>query len=131
MVAVGMATPKKLTARSRPASAKPAPNRAATKQAAPKKTAAAKPAPKKPAPKGAAAAPSAPKKPRVFAISFASLYPLYLEKVSKKGRTRAELDEVLAWLTGYRGAGLQRVIDAKLDLEAFFAARSSTRRPTW
>jgi hypothetical protein len=63
---------------------------------------------------------TATKKPRVFAISFASVYPLYVEKVEKKGRTKAELDEVLAWLTGYKGQALKRVIDAKVDLEAFF-----------
>jgi hypothetical protein len=61
------------------------------------------------------------KKPRVFAIPFASVYPLYLEKAEKKGRTKAEVDETIAWLTGYRGAALQRVIDTKIDLEAFFA----------
>lgn len=64
---------------------------------------------------------AAPKKPRVFAIPFASVYPLYIEKVEKKGRTRAELDEVIAWLTGYRGKTLERAIAAKVDLEAFFA----------
>jgi hypothetical protein len=61
------------------------------------------------------------KKPRIFTISFASVYPLYVQKAAKKGRTQAEVDEVIAWLTGYRGAALRRVIDARLDLEAFFA----------
>lgn len=61
-----------------------------------------------------------PKKPRVFAISFASVYPLYVLKAEKKGRTRQEVDEVIAWLTGYRGKSLQRAIDNKVDLEAFF-----------
>lgn len=63
----------------------------------------------------------APAKPRIFAISFASVYPLYLQKAENKGRTKAEVDEIIAWLTGYRGKQLQRVLDAKLDLEAFFA----------
>jgi hypothetical protein len=63
----------------------------------------------------------AAKKPRVFAISFASVYPLYVQKAEKKGRTKGEVDEVIAWLTGYEGALLQRAIDAKVDLETFFA----------
>jgi hypothetical protein len=77
------------------------------RNAAPKKT---------PSPRGVA-----PKKPRVFAISFASVYPLYVQKAEKKGRTQEEVDEVIAWLTGYRGEQLQRVIDDKIDLETFFA----------
>ncbi len=63
----------------------------------------------------------ATKKPRVFAISFASVYPLYIQKAEKKGRTKREVDEVIVWLTGYKGAVLQRAIDAKVDLETFFA----------
>jgi hypothetical protein len=61
------------------------------------------------------------KKPRIFTISFASVYPLYVKKALAKGRTQAELDEVIAWLTGYRGKQLQKVIDSKLDLDTFFA----------
>jgi hypothetical protein len=64
---------------------------------------------------------SATNKPRAFAISFASVYPLYVQKAERKGRTSAEVDEVIAWLTGYRGKVLQRAIDAKVDLETFFA----------
>lgn len=71
---------------------------------------------KKPAPSTVAT-----KKPRVFAYSFASVYPLYVQKAENKGRTKAEVDEVIAWLTGYEGEALKRVIDAKVDLEAFFA----------
>ena len=73
---------------------------------------------KKKAPKKSAAA---AKKPRVFAISFASLYPLYVQKAENKGRSAAEVDQVIAWLTGYAGKRLQRAIDAKVDLETFFA----------
>jgi hypothetical protein len=58
---------------------------------------------------------------RVFKITFASLYPLYLQQATKKGRTQAEVDQVLTWLTGYTRAGLQKVIDKKVDLETFFA----------
>lgn len=82
-----------------------------TKPAKPAK--AAKPAKSEPA-----AAPA--KKPRVYAFSFASVYPLYVEKAEKKGRTRAEVDDVIGWLTGYRGKSLQRALDDKRDLEAFF-----------
>ena len=58
---------------------------------------------------------------RVFAYSFASIYLLYQKKVEKKGRTQAELDEVIFWLTGYNAKLLQQQIDKKNDLETFFA----------
>lgn len=58
---------------------------------------------------------------RVFRMSFASIYPLYIQKVEKKGRTKAELDTVLFWLTGYDKQTLQKQIDKKTDLESFFA----------
>lgn len=61
------------------------------------------------------------KKPRIFTMSFASVYPLYIQKAAKKGRTKEEVDEIIAWLTGYSGAQLQRAIDDKVDLETFFA----------
>jgi hypothetical protein len=60
-------------------------------------------------------------KPRVFGMSFASIYPLYVKKVERKGRTAEEVDAVIAWLTGYAGKSLQRAIDSKVDLETFFA----------
>ena len=59
---------------------------------------------------------------RVFAYSFASIYPMYVQKVEKKGRTKAELDAVLSWLTGYDARTLQKRIDSKCDLKTFFAA---------
>jgi hypothetical protein len=62
-----------------------------------------------------------PKKPRVFAMSFASVYALYVQKAEKKGRTTDEVDETIRWLTGYSGEQLQRAIDTKVDFEAFFA----------
>ena len=68
-----------------------------------------------------AASKTAQKKPRVYAISFASVYPLYVQKAENKGRTKEEVDQVIAWLTGYRGKKLQKVIDEKVDLETFFA----------
>ena len=58
---------------------------------------------------------------RVFAYPFATIYPLYVQKVARKGRSAAELDEVLCWLTGYDRAGMQRQIYAEKDLRAFFA----------
>ena len=88
------------------------PTKRTVKQTAAKKTTATK----TPPPSGVAT-----KKPRVFAIPFASVYPLYVQKAEKKGRTKKEVDEVIAWLTGYRGAALQRAIDAKVDLDMFFA----------
>ncbi len=57
---------------------------------------------------------------RVYSISFASVYPLYITKVEKKGRKKAELDEVLRWLTGYTQKGLEAQIKKKTTLEAFF-----------
>ncbi len=63
---------------------------------------------------------ASPAKPRVFRIPFASVYPLYVQKAANKGRTKDEVDEIITWLTGYTPAALQRAIDAKLDLEAFF-----------
>ncbi len=61
------------------------------------------------------------KKPRIFTTSFASVYPLYVQKAEKKGRTKAEVDEVVAWLTGYSSEALQRAIASKIDFETFFA----------
>ena len=58
---------------------------------------------------------------RVYRYTFASIYPLYLQKVEKKGRTKDEVDEVLFWLTGYNAKTLQGQIDKKVDLETFFA----------
>lgn len=58
---------------------------------------------------------------RVFRIPFGSVYPLYIEKVEKKGRTKAELDQTLEWLTGFDGAELRAHIDAGTSLEDFFA----------
>ena len=60
------------------------------------------------------------KSDRVFRISFSSVYPLYIQKVEKKGRTRDEVDQVICWLTGYDGRTLADQIDRKTDLETFF-----------
>jgi hypothetical protein len=60
-------------------------------------------------------------KHRIYAISFASVYPHYITKVEKKGRTKAEVDEVIRWLTGFSQTGLDAQIAEKKDLETFFA----------
>jgi hypothetical protein len=54
-------------------------------------------------------------------MSFAGVYPMYVEKVEKKGRTKEELDTVLFWLTGYDEKTLQKQIDDRTNLENFFA----------
>ena len=59
---------------------------------------------------------------RVFTTSVASVYPHYVAKVEKKGRTRAELDEVITWLTGYDESELQRRLDDGTTFEEFFAS---------
>lgn len=58
---------------------------------------------------------------RIFNMTFASIYPLYLNKVEKKGRGKAELDQVISWLTGYDEAGLKEAIADEVSLERFFA----------
>lgn len=58
---------------------------------------------------------------KVFKMSFASVYPHYLKKVETKGRSKAELDELICWLTGYSLEKLQEQIDKKVDFETFFA----------
>ena len=58
---------------------------------------------------------------RIYKLIFASVYPLYIKKVERKGRTKAELDEIIFWLTGYNPKTLQEQIDKKNDFETFFA----------
>lgn len=58
---------------------------------------------------------------KVFKMVFARVYPLYLAKVEKKGRTRQELDTVIQWLTGYDDRALQRILTGNTDFETFFA----------
>ncbi|MBC1410685.1 DUF2200 domain-containing protein [Listeria welshimeri] len=60
------------------------------------------------------------KKQRIYTMSFASVYPLYIQKVEKKGRTKEEVDEIIFWLTGYNEDSLQQVIDKEIDFETFF-----------
>lgn len=53
-------------------------------------------------------------------MSFASVYPHYIAKAEKKGRTKAEVDQIISWLTGYDAKGLQAQIDKRTDFEHFF-----------
>lgn len=57
---------------------------------------------------------------RVYRMSFASVYPHYITKAKKKGRTKAEVDEIIFWLTGYNEKDLQKILDDKTDFETFF-----------
>lgn len=59
---------------------------------------------------------------KIAKISFASVYPYYVKKVETKGRTKAELHEVIEWLTGFNEKKLQKLIDKKVTFEEFFAA---------
>ena len=58
---------------------------------------------------------------RVYKMSFASVYPHYVQKAEKKGRTKEELDTVICWLTGFDKKTLQRHIDQKTDFQTLFA----------
>jgi len=58
---------------------------------------------------------------RVFKMSFAGVYPLYIQKAERKGRTKAEVDEIIFWLTGYNAKTLQQHLEKKTDFENFFA----------
>ena len=57
---------------------------------------------------------------RVYAIKWASLYPLYVKKAEAKGRTQDEVDKVIRWLTGYTAAGLAKQNESDIDLQAFY-----------
>lgn len=58
-------------------------------------------------------------KHRIYAMSFASVYPHYVNKAEKKGRTKAEVDEIIRWLTGYSQDELEEQIENKTDFERF------------
>ena len=57
---------------------------------------------------------------RVFAMQFAKVYPLYVQKAERKGRTKEEVDQIIFWLTGYDRRGLQSQIEQQVGLETFF-----------
>ena len=58
-------------------------------------------------------------KHRIYSISFASVYPHYIAKAEKKGRTKAEVDEIISWLMGYDAAGLAAILENRTDIETF------------
>ena len=58
---------------------------------------------------------------RIYAMSVASVYPLYVQKAEKKGRTRAEVDEIIRWLTGHSQTSLEKELENKTSFEDFFA----------
>ncbi|MCP3385577.1 MULTISPECIES: DUF2200 domain-containing protein [unclassified Bradyrhizobium] len=60
-------------------------------------------------------------KHRIYTTSFASVYPLYVAKAEKKGRSKAEVDQIISWLTGYGQKELQVQLERKTDFETFFA----------
>jgi hypothetical protein len=59
-------------------------------------------------------------KPRIYTMSFTSVYPLYVAKAERKGRTKTEVDEIILWLTGYSQKGMEAQLERRSDLEAFF-----------
>lgn len=61
-------------------------------------------------------------KHRIYTLPFSSVYPLYIAKVTKKGRTKQEADEIIGWLTGYDQRGLEAELTKQTDLETFFTA---------
>ena len=61
------------------------------------------------------------KRHRIFTTSFASVYPHYVSKAEKKGRTKDEVDEILCWLTGYGASELGEQLEQRTDFERFFA----------
>lgn len=66
------------------------------------------------------ATPSA-KKPRIFSMSFASVYKLYIQKAEKKGRTKEEVDQIILWLTGYSPEEFENQVEGMVNFEVFFA----------
>lgn len=60
-------------------------------------------------------------KPRIYTMSFAGVYPLYIAKAVKKGRTKSEVDEIIRWLTGYSQKELEAQLERQTDVETFIA----------
>lgn len=58
---------------------------------------------------------------KIYTMSFAKVYPLYIKKVEKKGRTKSEVDEIIRWLTGYSQEELEVQLEKQTDFETFFA----------
>jgi hypothetical protein len=68
---------------------------------------------------------------RIFRMPFASIYPLYVQKAERKGRTKAEVDTVIHWLTGYDKKALQNEMERKTDFETFFAQAPRINPNAW
>ncbi|MEN9920896.1 MAG: hypothetical protein RL538_789 [Candidatus Parcubacteria bacterium] len=66
------------------------------------------------------------KKPRVYTMAFGSVYPLYITKAEKKGRTKKEVDAIIMWLTGHTQKSLEKEIKAGTDFETFFKTAPKT-----
>ena len=66
-------------------------------------------------------------KHRIYTTSFASVYPHYVTKAEKKKRTKAEVDDIIRWLTGYNQKQLEKVLDKKTDFETFFVMATIRR----
>jgi hypothetical protein len=58
---------------------------------------------------------------RIFTIPFSKVYPMYVQKAERKGRTRAEVDQIICWLTGYGQAALKQQLKKEVDFKTFFA----------
>lgn len=58
---------------------------------------------------------------RIYTMPFARVYPMYIQKATRKGRSKEEVDRVICWLTGYDQAGLQKEVELNTDFETFFA----------
>ena len=58
---------------------------------------------------------------KIYRMKFSSVYPLYVQKAERKNRTKAEVDQIICWLTGYGPASLQKQIELQSDFETFFA----------
>lgn len=57
---------------------------------------------------------------KIFRMPFANVYPLYVQKAAKKGRTKEEVDEIISWLTGYDEKGVEQILEDKTDFATFF-----------
>jgi hypothetical protein len=60
-------------------------------------------------------------KQSIYAMAFAKVYPLYIQKAERKDRTKKEVDQIICWLTGYDAKGLRKQIEQEADIETFFA----------
>jgi hypothetical protein len=60
-------------------------------------------------------------KHRIYSYVFAKVYPMYVQKAERKNRTKAEVDQIIRWLTGYTQAGLEKQLKKQSDFETFFA----------